>query len=62
MDFGAAAAKYVDAFFQNIRWETVLARRDRASKMAPCDEHEDLCNLARCRIVRAHAFAGDGNG
>jgi Fe-Mn family superoxide dismutase len=26
MDFGAAAAQYVDAFFNNINWETVLAR------------------------------------
>ena len=32
MDFGAAAAKYVDAFFQNIRWEVVLARLERAKK------------------------------
>jgi Fe-Mn family superoxide dismutase len=26
MDFGAAAAQYVDAFFNNINWETVLER------------------------------------
>jgi Fe-Mn family superoxide dismutase len=26
MDFGAAAAQYVDAFFNNINWESVLAR------------------------------------
>ena len=26
MDFGAAAAQYVDAFFRNINWESVLAR------------------------------------
>jgi superoxide dismutase, Fe-Mn family len=26
MDFGAAAAQYVDAFFSNINWESVLAR------------------------------------
>lgn len=26
MDFGAAAAQYVDAFFANINWESVLAR------------------------------------
>lgn len=26
MDFGAAAAKYIDAFFQNINWERVSAR------------------------------------
>ncbi len=28
MDFGAAAAQYVDAFFNNINWESVLARID----------------------------------
>jgi Fe-Mn family superoxide dismutase len=32
MDFGAATAKYVDAFFQNIRWETVQARLEQARK------------------------------
>jgi Fe-Mn family superoxide dismutase len=26
MDFGAAAGQYVDAFFKNINWESVLAR------------------------------------
>ncbi|HLF12178.1 MAG TPA: Fe-Mn family superoxide dismutase [Gammaproteobacteria bacterium] len=26
MDFGAAAARYIDAFFNNINWERVLAR------------------------------------
>jgi Fe-Mn family superoxide dismutase len=26
MDFGAAAARYIDAFFVNINWERVLAR------------------------------------
>lgn len=26
MDFGAAAAKYIDAFFQNIQWDKVAAR------------------------------------
>jgi Fe-Mn family superoxide dismutase len=26
MDFGAAAGQYVDAFFNNINWESVLAR------------------------------------
>src|SRR5262249_5115377 len=32
MDFGAAAAKYIDAFFQNIRWEAVAARLASATK------------------------------
>jgi len=26
MDYGAAAEKYIDAFFQNIQWDTVAAR------------------------------------
>jgi len=30
MDYGAAAAKYIDAFFQNIEWEAVEKRFDRA--------------------------------
>jgi len=34
MDFGAATAKYIDAFFQNIRWEAVLARFEQARQFA----------------------------
>ena len=34
MDFGAATAKYVDAFFQNIRWDAVLDRLEQATKFA----------------------------
>jgi superoxide dismutase, Fe-Mn family len=34
MDFRAATTKYVGAFFENIRWETVLARLQRAKKLA----------------------------
>jgi Fe-Mn family superoxide dismutase len=30
MDFGAAAAKYIDAFFKNIQWDVVAARLERA--------------------------------
>jgi len=26
MDYGSAAAKYIDAFFANINWETVASR------------------------------------
>jgi Fe-Mn family superoxide dismutase len=26
MDFGAAAPRYIDAFFQNIQWDAVAAR------------------------------------
>jgi Fe-Mn family superoxide dismutase len=32
MDYGAAAAKYIDAFFQNIQWEEVHRRLERAQK------------------------------
>ena len=30
MDFGAAAAKYIDAFFVNIKWDEVNRRYERA--------------------------------
>jgi Fe-Mn family superoxide dismutase len=30
MDFGAAAAKYIDAFFRNIQWEAVAKRLEAA--------------------------------
>jgi Fe-Mn family superoxide dismutase len=33
MDYGAAAAKYVDAFFTNINWDEVARRHDRATKV-----------------------------
>jgi Fe-Mn family superoxide dismutase len=32
MDYGATAARYVDAFFRNIQWETVAARLAAAGK------------------------------
>jgi Fe-Mn family superoxide dismutase len=34
MDYGAAAPAYVDAFFRNVRWETVAARWEKALKVA----------------------------
>lgn len=34
IDYGAAAAKYVDAFFQNINWDEVNRRLERARKAA----------------------------
>lgn len=34
MDYGAAAAKYVDAFFANVRWDVVDERFVRARKAA----------------------------
>lgn len=34
MDYGAAAAKYVDAFMQNVNWEEVNRRFVGARKMA----------------------------
>jgi superoxide dismutase, Fe-Mn family len=34
MDYGAAAAKYIDAFFQNVRWEEVERRFAQARKAA----------------------------
>jgi Fe-Mn family superoxide dismutase len=32
MDYGAAAAKYVDAFSANVRWDEVSRRYDRAEQ------------------------------
>ena len=32
MDYGAAAAKYVDAFFKNLHWDVVTRRLERAEK------------------------------
>jgi Fe-Mn family superoxide dismutase len=32
MDFGAAAAKYIDAFFANVKWEKVDRRLQAARK------------------------------
>ena len=34
IDYGAAAPKYVDAFFQNLNWDTVNARLEAAEKAA----------------------------
>ena len=35
MDYGAAAAKYVDAFMQNVNWEEVNRRAEAALKSGP---------------------------
>jgi Fe-Mn family superoxide dismutase len=34
MDYGAAAARYIDAFFSNIRWDEVNRRHERAGRAA----------------------------
>lgn len=34
MDYGAAAGKYIDAFFANIAWDVVQRRYERATKAA----------------------------
>jgi superoxide dismutase, Fe-Mn family len=34
MDYGAAAAKYIDAFMQNVNWEEVNRRVEKAMKMS----------------------------
>jgi superoxide dismutase, Fe-Mn family len=34
LDFGAAAARYIDAFFINVQWEAVAARLARAQRLA----------------------------
>lgn len=35
MDYGAATAKYIDAFFQNIQWDEVAARLAAARRLRP---------------------------
>lgn len=35
IDYGAAAPKYIDAFFQNINWDVVNARLEAAEKAGP---------------------------
>jgi Fe-Mn family superoxide dismutase len=32
IDYGAAAAKYIDAFFQNVQWDEVERRLERAQR------------------------------
>jgi Fe-Mn family superoxide dismutase len=34
MDFGAAAARYIDAFFANVNWEEVNRRFEKAQRMS----------------------------
>ena len=34
LDFGAGAARYIDAFFANVRWDEVNRRLERAQRMA----------------------------
>jgi superoxide dismutase, Fe-Mn family len=34
MDFGAGAAKYIDAFFANVNWDEVNERLERAQRMS----------------------------
>ena len=34
MDFGAAVARYIDAFFSNVNWDEVNRRLERAQRMA----------------------------
>jgi len=37
MDYGAAAAKYIDAFFQNVQWDEVNRRLERAMQAIKID-------------------------
>jgi Fe-Mn family superoxide dismutase len=34
MDYGAAAARYIDAFFRNIQWEAVAACLERSQRVS----------------------------
>ena len=35
MDYGAAAGKYIDAFFQNVNWDEVSKRTEWSAKIVP---------------------------
>jgi superoxide dismutase, Fe-Mn family len=35
LDYGSAAAKYIDAFMQNVKWEEVNRRYAGVQKMTP---------------------------
>jgi Fe-Mn family superoxide dismutase len=35
MDYGAAAAKYLDAFFRNVQWDEVIRRVEWSAKITP---------------------------
>ena len=59
MDFGAAAAAYVDAFMANIDWSRLYARYQRAVEQ--CSEafsasHDDAANAHLVDVRRAGAF------
>ena len=53
MDYGAAAAKYVDAFMQGIRWDTVAAAfRDLQQAGLRCGQASPLSpSSPRCRSI-----------
>jgi superoxide dismutase, Fe-Mn family len=47
MDYGAAAAKYIDAFFANIQWDTV------AKRSPPSTNHNARSSMLDLRATRA---------
>lgn len=47
IDFGAAHAKYIDAFFQNIRWDPVRARLERVHLIASIQSRESPGEVGR---------------
>ncbi len=59
MDFGAAAAKYVDAFMDNIHWARVYERYQRAVESASealAATHDDLQGAHLLDVRRAGVF------
>lgn len=49
MDFGAATARYIDAFFKNIQWDTVAARLESSRKASAVAGPFDLSGNNRSR-------------
>lgn len=63
MDFGAQAGAWVDAFMQNIRWESVYGHYQLAVHGASESFGADRSEIANARILdvrRAGMFAQDG--
>ena len=45
MDYGAAATKYIEAFFANVHWEEVDRRTERALRMAEAKQRQNRARL-----------------
>jgi hypothetical protein len=58
MDYGATAAKHVDAFFANIQWDVVASRLYPPNVPTSSPDEQTSC-LERA-ILRLNRHQGDG--